>query len=177
MLSNLGLLSMAWGVKYACAQYSAAEVLKYYGIPWLLVSHWFIMITYLHHTDAALPHYRGKEWNYQRGAAATVDRPFLGWQGRFFLHDVAHYHVIHHFFPKMPFCKLDQLRTRSSHAYDPVNIIDHGEEATQYLKAFIGDHYAHSDKPVFSALWDTYNECQFVEDEGETCELFALPTD
>jgi hypothetical protein len=25
-----------------------------------------------------------------------VDRPVLGWQGRFFLHDVAHYHVIHH---------------------------------------------------------------------------------
>jgi fatty acid desaturase len=63
-----------------------------------------IMITYLHHTDPTLPHYRGKEWNFQRGAAATVDRPFLGWQGRFFLHDVAHYHVVHHFFPKMPFC-------------------------------------------------------------------------
>ena len=55
-----------------------------------------IMITYLHHTDPTLPHYRGREWNFQRGAAATIDRNFLGWQGRFFLHDVAHYHVIHH---------------------------------------------------------------------------------
>ena len=54
------------------------------------------MITYLHHTTPDLPHYRGKEWNFQRGAAATVDRPFLGWQGRFFLHDVAHFHVVHH---------------------------------------------------------------------------------
>jgi omega-6 fatty acid desaturase (delta-12 desaturase) len=54
------------------------------------------MITYLHHTDPTLPHYREKEWNFQRGAAATVDRNFLGWQGRFFLHDVAHYHVVHH---------------------------------------------------------------------------------
>lgn len=50
-----------------------------------------------------------------------MDRTFLGWQGRFFLHDVspaasdpmiglriskvAHFHVIHHFFPKMPFCE------------------------------------------------------------------------
>lgn len=63
------------------------------------------MITYLHHTDPTLPHYRGNEWNFQRGAAATIDRNFLGWQGRFFLHDVAHYHVIHHvsyflFFPQ-----------------------------------------------------------------------------
>lgn len=45
------------------------------------------MITYLHHTDPEMPHYRNKEWNFQRGAAATVDRDFLGWQGRFFLHD------------------------------------------------------------------------------------------
>lgn len=104
-MSNLGLLAMTLAVKYACAQFTAANVIKFYGIPWLLVTHWFIMITYLHHTDVLLPHYRGKEWNFQRGAAATVDRNFLGWQGRFFLHDVAHYHVIHHFFPKMPFCE------------------------------------------------------------------------
>ncbi|CAL1703512.1 unnamed protein product [Somion occarium] len=147
IMSNLGLLAMTLAVKYACAQFTAANVIKFYGIPWLLVTHWFIMITYLHHTDVLLPHYRGKEWNFQRGAAATVDRNFLGWQGRFFLHDVAHYHVIHHFFPKMPFY--------------------HGPEATQYLKRFIGDHYAYSDKPVFKALWESYNNCQFVEDEGE----------
>lgn len=64
------------------------------------------MITYLHHTDMELPHYRNGQWNFQRGAAATVDRNFLGAQGRFFLHDVAHFHVIHHFFPMMPFCEL-----------------------------------------------------------------------
>ena len=62
------------------------------------------MITFLHHTDLELPHYRAGQWNFQRGAAATIDRSFLGWQGRFFLHDVAHFHVVHHFFPKMPFC-------------------------------------------------------------------------
>ncbi|CAL1704006.1 unnamed protein product [Somion occarium] len=146
ILSNLGLLFMAWVVKLACAKWHPIEVIKYYGIPWLLVSHWFIMITYLHHTDPVLPHYRGKEWNYQRGAASTVDRNFLGWQGRFFLHDVAHYHVIHHFFPKMPFY--------------------HGPEATKYLQQFIGDQYHYSNKPVFKALWESYNRCQFVEDEG-----------
>jgi fatty acid desaturase len=101
-----------------------------------------------------LPHYRKAEWSFQRGAACTVDRPFLGWQGRFFLHDVAHYHVIHHFFPQMPFY--------------------HGEEATQYLKAFIGEHYASSDQNPFTALWDSYNNCQFVEDEGERSLSFDL---
>ncbi|KAK7449305.1 hypothetical protein VKT23_013448 [Stygiomarasmius scandens] len=147
IISNIGIAFMIWAVQHASLLYGASEVVKYYGIPWLGVTHWFIMITYLHHTDPMMPHYRGKEWNFQRGAAATVDRPFLGWQGRFFLHDVAHYHVIHHFFPKMPFY--------------------HGEEATQYLKSFIGDHYAFSDKPVFKALWDNYSNCQFVENEGD----------
>ncbi|KAF5352282.1 hypothetical protein D9758_011973 [Tetrapyrgos nigripes] len=93
------------------------------------------------------PHYRQAEWNYQRGAAATVDRPFLGWMGRFFLHDVAHFHVVHHFFPKMPWYN--------------------GEAATAHLSTFIGEHYKWDDKPVFKALWDNYNQCQFVEDEGD----------
>ncbi|KAK6978222.1 tRNA-dihydrouridine(47) synthase [NAD(P)(+)] [Favolaschia claudopus] len=146
IMSNIGLLSMI-AILYAASQiFSFADVVKFYGVPWLLVTHWFILITYLHHTDPTLPHYRGPEWNFQRGAAATVDRPVLGWQGRYFLHDVAHFHVIHHFFPMLPWY--------------------HGEEATQYLKEFIGPHYAWSDKPIFSALWDSYNRCQFVEDEG-----------
>jgi hypothetical protein len=41
-----------------------------------------------------------------------------------------------------------------------------GEEATHYLKEFLGDHYMSSAAPVFKTLWDTYNNCQFVEDEG-----------
>lgn len=47
------------------------------------------MIVYLHHTDPDVPHYRRSGWNYVRGALATTDRDFLGWQGRFFLHDVS----------------------------------------------------------------------------------------
>ncbi|OSC96493.1 linoleoyl phosphatidylcholine delta-12 acetylenase [Trametes coccinea BRFM310] len=146
LISNAGIAAMILLVREACRTWGAAAVVKYYGIPWLCVTHWFIMITYLHHTDPMLPHYRQPEWNFQRGAAATVDRDFLGWMGRFFLHDVAHYHVIHHFFPKMPFY--------------------HGAEATRYLRAFIGEHYHYSDKPVFKALWESYNDCQFVEDSG-----------
>ncbi|KAI8972806.1 linoleoyl phosphatidylcholine delta-12 acetylenase [Trametes punicea] len=147
LISNAGILAAAVLLHRACLTWGVWTVVKYYGIPWLCVTHWFIMITYLHHTDPALPHYRQPQWNFQRGAAATMDRDFLGWMGRFFLHDVAHYHVIHHFFPKMPFY--------------------HGAEATKYLRAFIGEHYYYSDKPVFKALWESYNRCQFVEDKGD----------
>ncbi|KAJ2929163.1 hypothetical protein H1R20_g7927, partial [Candolleomyces eurysporus] len=147
IMSNLGMLATLYIVAYASFTYGFGTVLKFYGIPWLALNHWFTMITYLQHTDIHLPHYRGKAWNFQRGAASTADRSFLGWQGRFFLHDVAHYHVIHHFFPKMPFY--------------------HGAEATRYLKKFIGDHYVHYDTPVFQALWRTYNDCQFVDNNGD----------
>ncbi|KAF4581371.1 hypothetical protein EYR40_002959 [Pleurotus pulmonarius] len=105
-----------------------------------------IMVTYLQHTAPEVPHYRGDAWTFTRGAAATVDRNFLGQQGKLFLHGVAHYHVVHHFFPKMPFY--------------------HGEEATRHLKKLLGVHYNSSDDSTFKSLWETYNKCQFVEDEG-----------
>ena len=100
--------SQAWGF---------LAVAKYYGVPWLLVNHWFVMITYLHHTDPMLPHYRNNAWTFARGAAATMDRDFLGPMGDFFLHSVAHYHVIHHFFPKLPFCKCELSHFLSYVAY------------------------------------------------------------
>jgi hypothetical protein len=43
----------------------------------------------------------------------------------------------------------------------------HAPAATQHLKAFLGPHYRWSDEPVFQALWRSYNQCQFVEDEGD----------
>ncbi|KAF8901964.1 linoleoyl phosphatidylcholine delta-12 acetylenase [Mucidula mucida] len=147
IMSNIGIAAMVFAVSAASRMWGWWNVIAFYGIPWLCVTHWFIMITYLHHTDPTIPHFRGSSWSFARGAAATVDRPFLGWQGRFFLHDVAHYHVVHHFFPKMPFY--------------------HGFAATAHLRAFIGDHYKSSDKNIWLALWDSYNKCQFVEDEGE----------
>ncbi|KAJ7123131.1 linoleoyl phosphatidylcholine delta-12 acetylenase [Mycena epipterygia] len=147
IVSDLALLGMGLALYALCKKFGSTTVFKFYGIPWLLVTHWFIMITYLHHTDPVLPHYRKGLWNFARGAAATIDRDFLGWQGRFFLHDVAHFHVIHHFFPMMPWYN--------------------GEEATKYLRTVIGPHYHRSDSYVFKVLWDNYNACQFVDDEGD----------
>lgn len=49
------------------------------------------MLTFLHHTDPTIPHYRRTEWTWLRGTLATVDRPLLGPLGRFFLHNVGFY--------------------------------------------------------------------------------------
>lgn len=40
LVSNLGILATAWLVRLACQTYGAAAVLKFYGIPWLCVTHW-----------------------------------------------------------------------------------------------------------------------------------------
>ncbi|CAE6529509.1 unnamed protein product [Rhizoctonia solani] len=74
IISNCGILAMVLAIYLGCQKYGSAAVVKYYGIPWLSVTHWFIMITYLQHTHPLLPHYRNPEWSFQRGAAATVDR-------------------------------------------------------------------------------------------------------
>ena len=53
------------------------------------------MFTFLQHSDPTIPHYRKPAWTFVRGAATTVDRPLLGWMGRFFFHNVGHDHVAH----------------------------------------------------------------------------------
>jgi fatty acid desaturase len=45
--SNLGIFAMIWAVTYASTVWGTGEVIKYYAFPWLCVSHWFIMITYV----------------------------------------------------------------------------------------------------------------------------------
>jgi hypothetical protein len=45
-------------------------------------------------------------------------------------------------------------------------MLDNAGEATKYIKELLGEHYFYDDKPVLRALWDNYNSCQFVEDEG-----------
>ena len=87
-----------------------------------ITNHWIVMLTYLQHSDPSIPHYRFGEWTWLRGGLATIDRPLLGWIGRFFLHNVdhgycwlataltfsfqiSHDHVAHHLFPSIPFCK------------------------------------------------------------------------
>lgn len=71
-----------------------------------------VMLTYLHHSDPTIPHFRNKEWSFLRGALATVDRPLLGWAGRFFLHNVSHDHIGHHLFSTIPFCMSSHDRSR-----------------------------------------------------------------
>ena len=75
-------------------------VSQVYVIPYLVVNNWLVMITLLQHTHPKLPHYNDKEWDWLRGALATVDRSF-GFLD-FFFHHIADTHVAHHLFSTMP---------------------------------------------------------------------------
>lgn len=40
IMSNIGIALMVWGVSYSSSVWGASEVIKYYAIPWLEVTHW-----------------------------------------------------------------------------------------------------------------------------------------
>lgn len=144
--SGAGVSAMIAVLLYAGQVFGSLAVIKFYLIPYLFVNFWLVLITYLQHTDPALPHYRDGVWNFQRGAALTVDRSF-GKIIDYFHHHIADTHVAHHFFSTMPHY--------------------HAQEATHYIKKVLGKHY-HSDMtPIPLALWKVWHECQFVEDEGD----------
>ncbi|KAG6821135.1 hypothetical protein H0H93_006474 [Arthromyces matolae] len=117
IISNIALTAMLSAMAYV----GPTLVLKYYLVPYLLLHSTYltdinnstpsriVMFTYLHHSDPSIPHYRKAEWSFLRGAAATVDRPLLGWCGRFFFHNISHDHVAHHFFIKAPFYNGPQI--------------------------------------------------------------------
>ena len=121
------------------------DVFKYYVVPYLWTNHWLVMITYLQHTDARLPHYEASMWNFPRGALCTIDREWLGFVGPWFFHGIAETHVVHHVSSKIPHYN--------------------AWEATEALKARIGPHYMKSTENVFVTLWKTIRTCRFVEKE------------
>ncbi|CEG69824.1 Putative Delta-12-fatty acid desaturase [Rhizopus microsporus] len=144
--SNIGVLSMVGFLGYCGQIFGSLNVIKYYVIPYLFVNFWLVLITYLQHTDPRLPHYRENVWNFQRGAALTVDRSF-GAIIDYFHHHIADTHVAHHFFSTMPHY--------------------HAEEATAHIKKALGKHYQCDYTPIPIALWKVWKSCRFVEEEGD----------
>ncbi|KAI0360610.1 hypothetical protein OH77DRAFT_702383 [Trametes cingulata] len=145
-ISDLGLIGMMSLLYLFARSYGWSALVKYYFVPYVLCNHWIVMITFLHHSDPTIPHYRKEEWSFLRGAAATVDRPTLGWIGRFFFHNVAHDHVAHHFFSHVPFYNQPAV--------------------TEAIKGVLGENYNYDSTNTFYALYRSFTECVFIEEEG-----------
>lgn len=105
-----------------------------------------VAITFLQHTDPSLPHYTAEEWNFVRGAAATIDREF-GFIGRQLFHGIIETHVLHHYVSTIPFYNAD--------------------EASEAIKGVMGKHYRSDTQggPVgfVKALYKSARTCQWVE--------------
>ena len=98
ILSDIGIGLALLGLMYASQQVGWQMITCLYFYPYLFVNHWIVAITYLHHTHPKVPKFEDEAWSFLKGATATVDRDF-GWVGKYLLHNVIEYHVVHHLFP------------------------------------------------------------------------------
>ena len=60
----------------------------------------------------------------------------------------------------------------------PHRLVDHAWEATDALKAYLGEYYTSTDENMFVSLWKNFKSCRFVEDGDEVvfCTSYLLPT-
>jgi len=143
MLSNFGMITMLGFLAWFGFTYSFDSLFKYYVVPYLWVYFWFTTITYLQHTDKRVPHFRGEEWNFIRGALCTVDRSY-GWILNVTFHHIQDTHVAHHLFSQIPHY--------------------HAEEATESIKKVLGDYYLEDHTHFLKAAWNCFNTCHYVDD-------------
>ncbi|KAL0938308.1 fatty acid desaturase [Colletotrichum truncatum] len=150
IMSDIGLAITISALVYLGNRFGWSNLLVWYFIPYLWVNHWLVAITFLQHTDPTLPHYTGEQWNFVRGAAATIDRE-MGFIGRHLLHGIIETHVLHHYVSTIPFYNAD--------------------EASEAIKPVMGAHYRADvkDGPVgfIKALYKSARMCQWVEPSAE----------
>ncbi|KAM3065597.1 hypothetical protein ACMFMG_011307 [Clarireedia jacksonii] len=143
-LSDLGLLVMSSLLYMGLRMSGLWTMLVFYGVPYLWLNHWIVLITFLQHTDGRLPHFTHSEWTFTRGAAATIDRDF-GFIDTHLFHHIVGTHVLHHLVSTIPFY--------------------HAQEATEAIKKVMGKHYnADRTTPLLTAFWRNQRDCQFVEE-------------
>lgn len=146
LLSDAGILAITYGLYRLAMVKGLAWVFCIYGAPLLVVNGFLVLITYLQHTHPSLPHYDSSEWDWLRGALATVDRDY-GILNHVF-HNITDTHVAHHLFSTMPHY--------------------HAMEATKVIKPILGKYYQFDGTPVFKAMYREAKECIYVErDESE----------
>ncbi|XP_049398315.1 delta(12)-fatty-acid desaturase FAD2-like [Solanum stenotomum] len=146
-ISNVGVIASAYVLYRIVLAQGLAWFVCIYGVPLQIMSSFIVLITFLHHTHSSLPHYDSFEWDWLRGALATVDRDF-GVLNKVF-HNITDTHVLHHLFSTIPHY--------------------HAMEATKAIKPLLGEYYQFDGTPIYKAMWRDSKECIYVEkDEGST---------
>lgn len=146
VLSDVGIVLAVVTIGYFITICGFPIVLRLYIIPYLINNAYLVTITFLHHTDIYVPHFREGEWTWLRGSLCTIDRSY-GWFLDIILHHITDTHVCHHIFSKMPFY--------------------HCVEATEAIKPILGKYYLKDTTPFYLALWRVVNYCKFVQNDGK----------
>jgi omega-3 fatty acid desaturase (delta-15 desaturase) len=106
-----GALSSAISLTTAaalCANMGVADFAVVVFAPWLVMSFWLFMVTYLQHHSDDGKLYTDESWTFQKGAFETVDRSYGKWIDRM-SHHMMDGHVIHHlFFERVPHYRLQK---------------------------------------------------------------------
>jgi len=140
VISDIALVAVMALFCYVAYIYSLAWFVKVYFVPYLIVNALLVTITFLQHTDYVIPHYSGSEWDWLRGALATVDRDY-GILNTV-LHRITDTHVVHHLFSSMPFYR--------------------AAEATDAVRELLGPYYRYDSTHPLKVLWVNY-ACQCVQ--------------
>ncbi|MGB3613603.1 MAG: DUF3474 domain-containing protein [Elainellaceae cyanobacterium] len=141
--STVCLVGMLGLLAAFTVQFGWLALVTYYVMPYLVFVMWLDLVTFLHHSEADIPWYRGESWTFLRGALSTIDRDY-GWVNPIH-HDIGT-HVAHHIFLNMPHYNL--------------------KEATEAIKPILGDYYRKSEAPIWSSFMRSQQACHFVSDEG-----------
>lgn len=156
LVSDLGIIIWAALLYAAVQHWGAFTVFITYGIPYLWVNHWLVMITFLQHTDPMLPHYRASQHNFVRGALCTLDRSLMGdlgsimaWIGAHATHGISETHILHHVSSKIPH----------------YNAWEASDALRKKLQA--SGHEVDGNPVGWAEMYRVFMECRFVEDEGD----------
>ncbi|KZV91102.1 delta-12 fatty acid desaturase [Exidia glandulosa HHB12029] len=155
ILSDIGVFLWVAGLVYWSFAQSFGDMMRLYGVPYLWMNHWLVIMTFLQHTDPLIPYYRPEEFNFARGALTTFDRSLLGgagkfwaWVGAFTTHGLAETHVLHHVASRIP----------HYHAWEATYALRQRLER-EGIKLIGG--------PCgWSEMYRVYRQCVFIEDQG-----------
>ncbi|KAJ7738393.1 delta-12 fatty acid desaturase protein [Mycena metata] len=156
IISDIGV--GLWLVALAAATYvyGFGTVFVVYGIPYLWVNHWLVLITFLQHTDPLLPHYRAPQFTFPRGALSTLDRSLLGdlgsvmaWIGAHATCGISETHVLHHVCSKIPHYNAWEAADALRAVLAPTGVRWQGAPGG------------------WAEMYRVFRECKFVEDDGD----------
>jgi omega-6 fatty acid desaturase (delta-12 desaturase) len=157
--SDFGIVLWLIAVVYSIKTFGFLNVFRIYLMPYLWVNHWLVFITFLQHTDPALPHYAPTSFTFPRGALSTFDRQLMGGPGIFgaitgFIcgtatHGISETHVAHHIASKIPHYNAWEAKAALEKRLAQEGISIQGNPGT------------------WSEAYKIFTQCKFIEDEGE----------